>query len=260
MNKNTTSLAALASLAHKALNAGGTEYTRVKKLISQFFHSALSAHSIEEVRLTLVDSLYSAKVVENRLFGITDIAKKLGEEFKNGDKEVKEKAAEWIVNRFDNANPLYGLFTAKYGVTQKNKNGIAAYSLLSKYLYFATDYSFPIYDSLGGKSFFIAGEKAPYNFQARFRVLQNIMAESGIDSFDKLDNLLWLYGKIAAGGLAHAFDKKMYLDLAQYQGKKSVADILKEVRAGKDPAMFSKIFGAALYEFIKETACFGTHS
>ena len=202
----------------------------------------------------MIDSLYATNVAAKRLFGIADIAQALRGAFKGGDAEVKEQAARWVTGGFDSANPLYGLFAAKYGTNKEGGEGEAAVSLLSKYLYFATGYAFPIYDALGAKHFSIAKKKTPGHFQSRFRVLREIIDENGIDGFDKLDNLFWLYGKVQEGSFSPVLNKTQYGALAKYKGEKHIGDIAGSIRAGKDAAPLKKIFGADLYGFIQKTA------
>jgi hypothetical protein len=61
-NQNDNNWNNLAALAHKALNRKGTEYARNKARIAQFFDAACALANKEEVRLTLIDSLYSTLV------------------------------------------------------------------------------------------------------------------------------------------------------------------------------------------------------
>jgi hypothetical protein len=264
MSKNQNNLAALALLAHNALNGGDTEYARNKALIAQFFRPSCAVEHKEEVRLTLIDSLYSTNVSSRRLFGISDIAQSLRGAFPGGDKEIKAQAALWIKNGFDNENPLYPLFAANYGVNKGGGGGEAAYSLLSKYLYFATGYAFPIYDALGKKYFSIAqrkarrtGKKGQPDFQKRFRVLKAIMDDTGIGGFDQLDNLFWLYGKVKESSLSPVLNKARYAELTKYRGKRSIESVVKEIRTANNAAKPRKIFGADMYMFIKQTAALG---
>jgi hypothetical protein len=254
MNKNQNNLAVLAALAHKALNRNGTEYARNKALIAQFFDPACTVANKEEVRLTLIDSLYSTLVVAKRLFGISDIAEQLRKTFPHGDDQVKAQAALWIKNDFDNASPLCAIFRAKYGVNRDSEEGKAAVSLLSKYLYFATGSAFPIYDALGAKYFSIAKKKAPKDAQKHFRVLQEIMRDNGIKGFDQVDNLFWLYGKVEDKRFSSALNKARYAELKNYRGAKTITEVVKEIRDGKNADTLRDILGADLYAFIQQTA------
>ncbi|MDR2491819.1 MAG: hypothetical protein LBD20_10515 [Spirochaetaceae bacterium] len=249
MNENTNKLAALASLAHSALNSSGTEYAQVKAMIAQFFAPSCAVSHKEEVRLTLIDSWFSTNVASRRLFGISDIANRLRAAFKNGDAEAKEAAAQWIAGSFDGANPLCALFAEKYGVNKAGEERNAAYSLLSKYLYFATDYAFPIYDNLGANYYYLAGELNNPDFTARFRTLQKIMRENAIDGFDQMDNFFWLYGKVDTGSFSLVLNKEKYAALSAYQG-----DAVKDIRAGNSSPALQNIFGPDMAAFIQKSA------
>jgi hypothetical protein len=255
MIKNHSNLAGLATLAHRALNEGDSEYARNKALISQFFSDSCAVAYKEEVRLTLIDSLYSTQVASRRLYGITDIAESLRRAFPD-DAALKICAAEWVNSGFATANPLCSLFAANYGVDKSGKTGKSAASLLSKYLYFATDYSFPIYDALGAKYHYIAGKKTAPNFQKRFRALKEIMDENSIDGFDKLDNLFWLYGKAHTGSFSLVLSAKRYVELMRCAQTKPAVAVVEEVRAGQNAVVLQEIFGPALYEFIQTTKLF----
>jgi hypothetical protein len=119
MNQNPPNLAALAELAHRALNADDTEYTLAKAAISQFFRPSCAVAHKEEVRLTLIDSLFSTNVAAKRLFGISDIAQSLRGAFPCGDDVLKESAMQWIDSGFNSANPLYLLFVTKYDTSKR---------------------------------------------------------------------------------------------------------------------------------------------
>ncbi|MDR1933968.1 MAG: hypothetical protein LBQ57_14240 [Spirochaetales bacterium] len=256
MNQKRYDISALSILAHSVLNDGGSEYARNKAIISQFFRSSCAVEYKEEVRLILIDSLYSTNVAAKRLFGIGDIAEKLRRTFAN-DAGLKKNASQWIESGFDDGSPLYDLFAEDYGIDKSGEVGKGAYSLLSKYLYFATDYAFPIYDALGAKHYYLAKKKNVLNFQARFRILQEIMRKYGVDSFDSLDNFFWLYGKISAGSLSLVLNKAKYIELMRNAGERSIADIVNAIRTRKDATALRAIIGAALYEFIQKTALMG---
>jgi hypothetical protein len=261
MKTNHLPLAALAGLAHRALNEGGTEYARNKALIAQFFRdSGAPGHTeyIEEVRLTLIDSLYSTQVAARRLYGITDIAAAFRAAFPS-QMELKQCTAQWIESGFETANPLYGLFAANYGVDKSGKNAKSAVSLLSKHLYFAAGCAFPIYDALGAKYHYIAGKKTAHGFQRRFRTLKEILAENGMDEqegFDKLDNFFWLYGKIETGSFSLVLNQERYAALTKWMddAPSDPSTAVERARAGGQYAAKAKeIFGDALYEFIQNT-------
>jgi hypothetical protein len=263
LNKNQPNIAALASLAYRALNNGASEYARNKALIAQFFSDDFRQVSCREaVCLTLIDSLYSTNVAGKRLYGISDIAGELRRVSKD-NAALKASADQWITAGFDKKNKLYGLFTAVYGVDKSGQSGKKAVSLLSKYLYFATGFKFPIYDNLGWKSRSIAKVKIPNakgesDFQHRFRSLSLMLREHGIDGFDQLDCLLWLYGKVQTLSFSTVLDEKRYVKLARY-GKEAdenaaIKRAVDDTRAGKNPDALQAIFGKPLYQFIQATA------
>jgi hypothetical protein len=262
--KNQPDLSALSALAHRALNEEDSEYARNKALISQFFRNSCAVEHKEEVRLSLIDSLYSTQVASRRLYGITDIAESLRSAFPD-DAALKKCAVEWVNSGFETANPLcdlfvvnalHILFAANYGIDKSGAATKSAASLLSKYLYFTTDYSFPIYDALGAKYYSIAGKKTSSGFQKRFRTLKEIMDENSIDGFDQLDNFFWLYGKITTGSFSLVLNKTRYVALMRYAQEKPGAAIVEEVRAGQNAAELKGIFGPALFEFIQNTSSF----
>jgi hypothetical protein len=261
MSNGGQSLASLAGLAYRALNDGDSGYARNKALISQFFRAGAeragppAIEHREAVRLTLIDSLYSTQVASRRLYGITDIADALRRDFPD-DAALITCAAQWIADGFDTVNPLYGLFAAQYGINKSGESEKGAYSLLSKYLYFATEYSFPIYDALGAEYHYIAGKKTAPDFQRRFRALKEILDENAIDGFDKLDAFFWLYGKVTEGSFSLVLSKARYVDLMRYAQSKPLAVVMEEVRTGQNAAALQEILGAALYEFIRNTQIF----
>jgi hypothetical protein len=255
MDKNQSDLAGLADLAHRALNEGDSEYARNKALISSFFRDSCAVAYKEEVRLSLLDALYSTQVASRRLYGITDIAASLRSAFPD-DAALKTCAAEWISGGFATSNPLYGLFAANYGMNKRGTPEKGAYSLLSKYIYFMTGYSFPIYDALGAEYHYIAGKKTAKDFQKRFRALKTIMDENAVDGFDRLDNFFWLYGKVDTGSFSLVLSKERYVKLMRYAQAKPVAVVVEEARTGQNAAGLQEIFGAALYAFIQNTKVF----
>jgi hypothetical protein len=252
MNEKRYDLSALATLAHRALNEGDSEYAWNKALISQFFSPSCAVEQKEAVRLTLIDSLYSTNVSARRLFGISDIAKNLRRVFPDDD-SLKKCAAQWIDSGFAAENPLYAVFAERYGIDTSGESTKGAYSLLSKYLYFATGYAFPIYDALGAKHHYIAGKKSRSHFQKRFCTLREIMRENAIDDFDKLDNFFWLYGKVSEGSFSLVLNQTRYVNLMKYAGTRPPANIIDEIRTGQTADGLKEIIGASMFAFIQQT-------
>jgi hypothetical protein len=260
MSQIPHNISGLADLAYRALNGGDSAYVHNKALIHDVFCHTRGFPHREEVRLTLVDSMYSTQVAARRLYGISDIAEKLRRAFTD-DTVLKDCAAQWIQDGFTENNPLYGIFAADYGTDKSGRKGEAAPSLLSKYLYFATDYSFPIYDALGAKYHFIAPvtpalrkSKKP-DFQNRFITLTAVNKKYAVNDFDKLDALFWLCGKISAGSYSLVLNKERYVRLFEYlnlppkeTGENIKTGINKHIRNSGGP--LPEILGKELYGFI----------
>ena len=95
------------------------------------------------------------------------------------------------------------LFSKEYGIDKSGKPFGKSISLISKYLYFLNGFKFPIYDSLAFISFkllqqnnLIERTKA-VNEENYFELINNINLVSSINNYEKLDNLLWLIGKLS---------------------------------------------------------------
>jgi hypothetical protein len=262
MNSPAQSIVRLAETAHRILQSD-SGYIQNKALISGLFRLTRSFSGKEEVRLTLVDSLYSTNVATKRLYGISDIAGKLRGAFRNDDAEVKKTAAQWVESGFANENPLYALFAAGYGIDKFGEEGKAAVSLLSKYLYFVTDYSFPIYDSLGAKYHYIVPVTLPRQkdepeFRRRFVRLEKINREYAVNDFDKLDALFWLCGKVYTGSYSLVLSKERYVRLLDYlkppPSEKTdpyiKTKIDEHIHGSGSP--LTEILGKEFYEFIQQ--------
>lgn len=162
-------------------------------------------------RLTIIDSYYSTQM-NKRLYGLESIAREL-EKFNNDNELILE------INKFlDNPNQdgrIKELFTKTYGFDKRAKNRKKAISLLSKYFYFVTNYKFPIYDNLGLVSYKLLKKKKLISTETiseenYFRLIIKLNKKSGINDFDKLDNFLWLLGKLTEGSFSILMSKEKY--------------------------------------------------
>jgi hypothetical protein len=249
-----------ANSAFKILNHA-TDYAKGKNLIRNFFISD-EGNSKEKIffRLTLIDAFYSTQM-NKRLFGIDDLVEEIHKLAKT-DTELKQMAEAFIVKPSENR--LFKLITADYGI---HKNGEAfgkASSLITKYLYFLTNYNFPIFDGLV-KSIYPKIKKVHFkkdlpgigiecdmNFFLGVKKLNEI---SGISNFDKLDNLLWLAGKIENNSYQLILNQdkyKIYLKVIKRIRATEKLEFLKSLRRSKS---FSEIFHpemAAIFDFIIE--------
>ncbi|OFX58684.1 MAG: hypothetical protein A2046_10190 [Bacteroidetes bacterium GWA2_30_7] len=219
-----------AELAHNILNKNGTSaetnYLQSKNIISSFFDKKKNGDLKTVIsRLTLIDSYYSTQINSKRLFGIDDLAKKIFE-ISNGSDEILRNKCTKFLETPETLKDIKDLFEfKKYGIHKNGESAGQAPSLISKYLYFLTEYNFPIYDTLAISSY----EKIRLKFKdeleipvlmkefhiSYFACLTQLDFCTGIKKIDKLDNLLWLLGKFTEGSFSIVLDKETYIKLTQ---------------------------------------------
>ena len=195
--------------------------------------------------------------MSKRMYGISDIVKKINEleETNVFNKSLKEDAIEYISN--ENKEKFIGivtLFVSSYGMTKGDADSQkTAPSLISKYLYFLTEFNFPIYDSLVKESLdhiFKLGKNM--DFVYCFDKLSEINNTFSINNFYKLDNLLWLWGKIEAGNYSLILDRDNYSKIVEkmkLRNKKSI-EIDKEMKRRENDVV-NILNNDNLNEFIK---------
>lgn len=223
----------------KKILEDNTKYLKDKKLIKNFFKPEVNELDLDIIisRLTIIDSYYSTQM-NKRLFGIEDIAEKILSISKS-DKTLKSKIDSYLNNE-NGENLLQSIFKEKYGYNKKGVKSKTAPSLISKYLYFLSDFNFPIYDTLVKKSYPMIKEKfdldipdLPQKFNIQyFHALKILNQKSGINNFNELDNFLWLYGKLSKGSFSLILNKNDYLSLVKdikFTKDKS-SDIDNEIR------------------------------
>jgi hypothetical protein len=199
MNKK---LIKYSNLAQTILNQE-TRYQANKKIIQDIFKTpSVTFKDTIQFRLTVIDSYYSTQM-SKRLYGIEDIANEL---VKYSDDVLKLE----IDNFFQKPT-----FIKTYGFDKEAKNAKKAISLLSKYLYFLSDCQFPIYDTLGKVSYNLLKNNKYITSKALtddnyFELMIALNQSSTIKDFEKLDNLLWLLGKIKEGSFSILMDKSKY--------------------------------------------------
>lgn len=210
-------LSTFADIAHSILNKD-TDYLKSKNIILKIFNRKWgNRFETIKFRLTIIDNFYSTQM-NKRFFGIDDLAETL----KNySDNDLRLKCEEYLEGD-DKSNEIQNLFEYSYGIHKLGKDGGKAGSLISKYLYFLTNYKFPIYDSLVKISYkYIQNKYTHLNIpnmkskfgKSYFENIKEFKKISKIDTYDKLDNLLWLIGKITNGSLSLILNKKRYLKL-----------------------------------------------
>ena len=211
-----------ANLAHNILNKEN-QYLSNKKIIEKVFHTSFE-NSLDKIkfRLTIIDSYYSTQM-NKRLFGIEEIAEAL---HAKSDDDLKQEALNFLINKTDTSFIL-DLFNSRFGFDKVGKNPMKAISLISKYLYFLMNSQFPIYDDLAIKSYkllvknnLVQSDEAitTDNYFYKIILLKNAYK---IETFEKLDNLLWLIGKVKNESFSFLFDIKKYKELIKIKNELS---------------------------------------
>jgi len=260
-----------ANLAHKILTSSGEgkQYLDNREVIRLLFTSSdwnLNNYKEDKqrqklkARLTLIDSYYSTNVGSFCFDGIDEIVEGIIA-IKTSDTELKKYSKEFIDN-ISNEHEIWKLLNNKYGWNILNKDGLKATSLISKFIYFLMDYKFPIYDSFVKKYhtrifkyfkntdfFTIRLPKSDSELSLFYRLRE---MNGPIDDFEKLDNLLWLTGKIAKGSFYLILEKERHKELIErsknYGGRRYSDNIIKYI-CGEEKD-FSDIFSGDLIEFI----------
>ena len=120
-----------------------SQYAKEKAFITRCFLSQLENQFDKvKLRLHLIDSLYSTQM-NKRYYGLEELAESIAQY--NDEALILE--THNLLNG-QNSEILGALFTGKYGYNSVGQKQKKAVSLISKYLYFLTNYQFPIYDSL----------------------------------------------------------------------------------------------------------------
>lgn len=252
-----TDVVAAASLAQEILH-DDTPYLTAKSLISSVFMRQIAERMRDAVmlRLTVIDSYYSTNM-SKRYYGIDDIAGALAD-VGSADDTLRRCFLSFLrqcKNGVEKEDPVGRLLNARYGLTKAATTSKRAVSLLSKYAYFLCQYEFPIYDRLALDSCQLLARhctdlslptvrlKEPTAF---FREMSRLGDDLG--SFDVLDNLLWLTGKVREGNLSLVLSRRCFASLrGVIQLPMTYEGISHE--ASSNP-QFCKIIGQKLSRFI----------
>ena len=168
-------------------------YESQKLKIVELFKKT-DSENIEDIilRLIVIDSCYSTNL-NRRLFGFEELANLIIIINSNLTKSINVK--NFIENNFNL------LINTKIGISKSGKSKGHAFSLITKYIYFQTNFNFPIYDSLVlegliNQNLLIKKSKNPsidyFNQLIKIKEKENI-------SFDELDKYFWVIGKIRNG-------------------------------------------------------------
>lgn len=142
--------------------------------------------NIIKTRLILIDALYSTQIFKNR-FAINDISRKINKF--NSDYEINLKINSFL-NDFDKKNDIFDLFNTTYGNLNKK-----AMSLISKYLFFVSNYNFPIYDSLVKKEIKYSKDNIIEYIRRINFLSNNYLVNDNKLSYKDFDFILWFKSK-----------------------------------------------------------------
>ncbi|MFI1743248.1 hypothetical protein [Thalassobellus sediminis] len=203
------------NIAHNILNSE-TQYLSNKEIISVLFKSNNTANfeSVVKNRITIIDSYYSTQM-SKRLYGIDELANNLAQ---YSDDTLKTETTKFL-NNPNEASIINSLFLKEYGINKSGKPFGKAISLISKYIYFLNDGNFPIYDSLAIDSYKLLKKNSLITIKSTikednyFGYLKQLNLDTNINNYEKLDNLLWLLGKLSKGSFAILMNKDKYESL-----------------------------------------------
>lgn len=189
-------------LAYLILN-NNTRYKNNKEIIGEIFK--LEHPNKVQFRLTVIDSYYSTQM-SKRLYGIEKIAEVL--ETKT-DNQLIDEINLFLANQ-DSSIFLKEVFSKKYGINKQGEEFGKAISLISKYCYFLNNYNFPIYDTIAKIAYPLLTNGKQINEDNYFSAIKELNIISGINNYEKLDNLMWLVGKIRSGSFSILMDINKY--------------------------------------------------
>lgn len=209
------SLKSYAEIAHKILNSE-TQYLSNKDIISILFidKPINDFESIVKNRITIIDSYYSTQM-SKRLYGIDELANNIAQ---YSDDTLKTETTQFL-NNPNEVSILSSLFLKEYGIDKSGKPFGKAISLISKYIYFLNDGNFPIYDSLAIDSYKLLKKNSlittitTINEDNYFDYIKRLNSVTNINDYEKLDNLLWLIGKLSKGSFSILMNKSKYESL-----------------------------------------------
>ena len=243
-------------------------YSEDKESIRQIFEK-----SDVLIRLTVIDSMYSTQM-DKRYYGLNELAEVISS-FSN----LKDLAIKFANNPEDTSCFDYeigdkkgNLFDEKYGINkQGNKKGLAV-SLISKYLYFLTDFKFPIYDSIALEIFpklwahceleekecpkhitySASGSERMKTFvKATNSLIEKLELDKEEYKYDVLDRIMWFTGKVCRGNLSLILSYEEYVEFFGPKGKDYKFNI-KEEDLSKLPFLKGKETLNDIFKLAKE--------
>ena len=248
MNNNTeiTSLETAMKCAEKILTKDiNDDYLNNRTIIDNLFtineSNKLSENKNElnteiiTARLCVIDSLYATQMTK-RLYVFQDLSKTILENGGRTDKALRNKLIgykNYIKNNssdFENDyNSIAKIFNSHYGIHKTTEDAGLAISLISKYFYFVSNHTFPIYDTLVNDNIFkvlstidndkckkISSDQKIFinnNDDKKVALLKAIIKNIDEKNFSRFDNLLWLLGKIRKHSFASFIAKDSYITI-----------------------------------------------
>jgi hypothetical protein len=211
-----TKMQSYSELANQILNQN-TDYFNDKQIIKKIFAiNGIDHQETIRIRLTIIDSFYSTNM-SRRYYGIHNISKEIADHYTDDQYFINDLIE--FTNEPYNNDDIINLFNTSYGISKFGKPIGKAISLISKYAYFLTNFHFPIYDSIVFETYprivniFHQGElekDLPNDISGFVRNMNRLNNVSGLYDFNRLDNLLWLIGKILRGNLSLILNEKTY--------------------------------------------------
>jgi hypothetical protein len=227
-----------------------TPYKMNKDIISKMIRNEIFTYENIFKHLTVLDSMYSTNM-NRRFFGIEEISKELLE-FRSLN-ELKQHILEFNGNPH-NESTIGKLYKRKYGYSKQGEKKYAQ-SIISKYLYFVSEFNSPIYDRLVLEN---------HKLLVRHYRLSVSKLSNGIDiiefykrinttiynlgiRYDELDNILWLIGKIRQSSFSLILNINDFKSLLTLANGMNYEDFIKESKS-KDNKKIIEIMGNELYE------------
>lgn len=197
-------------------------YTTQKQRIHELFDKTDNRdYNDIMLRLYVIDSCYSTQM-NKRLFSFEDLSTLI-----KGEIEPRFTNRESDIG-FIEENFNEKILLSPIGIDKKGNNKGHAFSLISKYLYFRSNYNFPIYDSLVRKELRI--EKFKINSQnpsvAYFKCIFELCEKFNV-SYDDLDKYFWVCGKVRNGNLSLIIKDKDMME--KYRNRESKPGTLKQL-------------------------------
>jgi len=234
-----------------------TPYIMVKESIMyQFgFGSSLSVDQVSN-QLIMIDTYYSTNM-SRRYYGIEEIASAILSVAETSD-GLKNKFIGYSQQPKD-YKEVSDLFQGLYGYNKKGDKYGQASSLISKYAFYATHFNFPIFDSIVREVYplIMRKQRLPEsNFDEFIIKMNELLKYMQVSSFESLDNLLWLTGKINRGNYSLILPKEKYLKLVKkiggFEGLKS-EDVDKRIGVyiGEHINKLTDVFSQDLIVMIK---------